>query len=135
MGSHAMIDFFIERRIYYHNTDSGGVVYYANYFLFLEEGRAEFLRKNGADTSEYARQGIAFPVVRVDVEYKAPARYGDLIKIFTKIERTGNSSIHFAQEIKRGEALLVRAKTVWACVGPDFQAVTVPDAVRKALND
>jgi len=120
--------------MYYHNTDSGGVVYYGNYFLLLEEGRVEFLLNKGVSTAEYASEGIVFPVVCVDIKYKSPARYGDVVKIFTRVEKIGNTSMHFVQEIKRDEKLLVEAKTVWACVGPDFQTITVPDKIRKAIN-
>ncbi|MGE5307588.1 MAG: acyl-CoA thioesterase [Deltaproteobacteria bacterium] len=110
-------DFTIERRIYYHNTDAGGVVYYANYLKLLEEGRTEFCRSRGIDTGKLWAQGIGFPVVHVEVDYKSPARYADLIRIATRIEKVGNSSLHFSQEITRDGQLLVRAKTVWACVG------------------
>lgn len=128
-----MSDFFIERRIYYHHTDAGGVMYYGNYFSLLEEGRVEFLRSRGVSTGEYAVKGIVFPVVSVDIKYKSPARYGDIVKIFTKVDKIGNSSMHFAQEIKRDDKLLVEAKTVWVCIGPDFKTVPVPAAIKKAI--
>ena len=128
-----MKNFSIERRIYYHNTDAGGVVYYATYLHFLEEGRVEFLRGLGIDTSVYLAKDICFPVVHVEVDYKAPAKYGDLIEIFTRIEKIGNASIHFIQEIKKDSALLVKAKTVWVCTGLDFKVKPIPDEIKTIL--
>jgi acyl-CoA thioester hydrolase len=128
----AMEDFSIERRIYYHDTDAGGVVYYANYLQHLEEGRTEFCRSKGVDTGALIAEGIAFPVVHVEIEYKSPARYGDTIRIITSVEKIGGSSIHFVQEIRRDAQLLVKAKTVWACVGRDFKSIAVgPDIAGK----
>lgn len=128
-----MPGFSIERRIYYHDTDAGGVVYYADYLKHLEEGRTEFCRSRGVYPGELKERGIMFPVVHVEVEYKSPARYADIIRIVTAVEKTGGSSIHFVQEIFREERLLVKAKTVWACVGADFRPMPVPAEVAAKL--
>jgi acyl-CoA thioester hydrolase len=125
---------YIENRIFYHDTDAGGVVYYAKYLEHLEEARFEFCKQKGVDSAEYADKGILFPVVHLNVEYKAPARYGDIIRIHTVIEKVGNSSIHFLQEIKKADKLLVQARTVWACIGKDFKARSLPDEIKKALG-
>ena len=126
-------DFYIENRIYYHDTDAGGLVYYGAYFAHLEEGRNEYCRSRGIDLAEYAKKGIQFPVVHAEVEYKAPARYGDKIRILTRLERIGNSSLHFLQEIRRDDCLLVKARVVWACIAEDLKAQAVPQEVRQAL--
>ena len=126
--------FSIQNKIYYHDTDAGGLVYYATYLQHLEEGRYELCLSLGVDLGEYALKGVAFPAVHVEVEYKSPARYGDTIIIYTNVEKIGNSSIHFFQEIKRGAVTLVKAKTVWACVGKGFLALSVPQEIRKALE-
>jgi len=125
---------FIERKIYYHHTDAGGVVYYATYLHLLEEARVEFLKENGLDMKALMDRGIVFPVVHVEADYKSPAKYGDCVRIFTKIEKIGSASIVFTQEIKRGEVLLVIAKTVWACTGTDLKVKRVPDDFRQALE-
>lgn len=125
----------LEKRIYYHDTDCGGVVYYANYLKHLEEGRTEFLRGIGIDTSEYAKRGILFPVVRIEIDYKAPARYGDLIEIRTSVEKIGNASVCFLQEIKRDGALLLMGKVVWACVDKDMKAKPVPEEIKEMLSN
>lgn len=129
-----MADFCTHTRIYYHDTDAGGVVYYAAYFEHLEEGRYEFCRAKGVDLGAYAKEGIAFPAVHVEIDYKSPARYGDSITIVTRIEKIGNSSIHFFQEINKDTTILVKAKTVWACIGKDFLAQPVPKSIKEALS-
>lgn len=128
-----MSDFCIDNKIYYHDTDCGGVVYYAKYLEHLEEGRSQFCLNKGVDLSEYAKKGVAFPVVHEEAEYKSPARYGDTIKIMTRLEKIGNSSIHFAQEIKRENVLLVKAKTVWACVDSDLKTRLIPEEIKNKL--
>jgi len=130
-----MSDHFIEKKIYYHDTDAGGVVYYANYLKHLEEARFEFCLSRGVDIAEAVKVGEAFPViVHVEINYKSPARYGDMIKVFTRIEKIGFSSIHFSHEIKRGDILIVTAKTVWACVNKALKPQPVPDSIRQALR-
>ncbi len=126
-------DFITENRIYYHDTDCGGVVYYANYLKHLEEGRFLYLLKKGLNLAELSEKGVQFPVVRLELEYKAPARYADIIRIFTRIDKIGNSSIHFKQEIKKGELLLVRAMTVWACVNKEMHSMPLPEEARIKL--
>jgi acyl-CoA thioester hydrolase len=128
-----MVDFCIEKKIYYYDTDAGGVVYYANYLKHLEEGRNEFCRNKGVDLAQLAISGVEFPVVHVEVDYKSPARYGDIIKIYTRIEKIGGSSVNFLQEIKKEDTLLIRAKTVWACIDKEFKVRPVPDRIKGFL--
>jgi acyl-CoA thioester hydrolase len=125
----------IEKRIYYHDTDSGGVVYYANYLKHLEEGRTEFLRSLGIDTSEYAGKDVMFPVVRIEADYKAPARYGDIIEIYTSVEKVGNASVCFIQQVKKGDILLLACKVVWACVDGKMKAKPVPEEIKGRLSE
>ncbi|MFA5388333.1 MAG: YbgC/FadM family acyl-CoA thioesterase [Candidatus Omnitrophota bacterium] len=124
---------YIEKKIYYHDTDAGGVVYYANYLRHLEEARSEFCLSKGVDIPVYSREGVLFPVVRVEIDYKSPARYGDVIRIFTAIEKIGFSSIRFRQEIKKGELTLVNAMTVLACVNEAMKPIAMPDRIKKEL--
>jgi len=126
--------FYIESKIYYHDTDSGGVVYYASYLEHLEEGRTEFCRSKGIDLVKYNNDGILFPIVHLEMDYKQPARYGDVIRIFTRVEKIGNASIEFAQEIRKDDAALVMAKTVWACVNKDLKPRRVPEEMRQRLE-
>lgn len=125
---------YIEKKIYYHDTDAGGVVYYANYLKHLEEARFEFCFSKGVDLADLAKQGILFAVVHVEIDYKSPARYGDTVCIFTSIEKIGFSSIHFLHDIKKGEIALTKVKTVWACVSEGLKPQALPDTIKEALK-
>ena len=126
-----MSDFYIEKRIYYHDTDCGGVVYYATYLKHLEEARTEYLRFIGIDVAEYAAKGNLFAVVHMEIDYKCPARYGDIVKVSSVIETIGNASIHFLQEVRRGDTLLAKAKVVLACIDSNMKARRVPEDLKQ----
>ncbi len=122
------------KKIYYHDTDSGGVVYYANYLKYFEEARTEFLHNKGADVKTLAEKDILFVVGRVEIDYKAPARYGDTIKILSEITKLRNVSLEFYQEVKRDEQLLVCAKTKLVCVGSSFRPKVMPQGITEYLK-
>jgi acyl-CoA thioester hydrolase len=125
-----MSDFAIERKIYYHDTDCGGVVYYASYLNHLEEGRSEFCASKEINLKDLANLGTYFVVARVELDYKSPARYQDTIKIITKVEKTGNSSVHFLQKITKDNAVVLESKTLWVCVGKDFKSKSIPSDIK-----
>jgi acyl-CoA thioester hydrolase len=127
------MDFCLEKRIYYHDTDAGGVVYYGAYLKHLEEARTEYFRSIGVDLVEYAKNGVIFPVVHLEIDYKSPARYGDIIRVFTRPEKVGNASLNFIQEIKRGETTLVICKAVWACVNGGLRPTRIPEDIRSKI--
>ena len=124
----------IERKIYYHHTDAGGVVYYGTYLQLLEEGRTELCLHAGLDYAGLLSRGFLFVVVHVEADYKAPARYGDCVAITSNVEKIGRSSVHFCQDICRAGQVLVRSKVVWVCVSRDtFEPCDVPQDFRAAL--
>jgi len=129
-----MDDFALEKKIYYHDTDCGGVVYYANYLKHLEEARTEFLSSKGIDLKKLAEEGMWFAVAKVEIEYKAPAGYQDTIRIMTAIESSRKTAMQFRQRIFRDEKLLVEASTVLVCVGKNFRPMVIPDAIKKGLS-
>ncbi|MDD5347279.1 MAG: thioesterase family protein [Candidatus Omnitrophica bacterium] len=130
----AVSSFSVKKKIYYYDTDAGGVVYYANYLKVLEEARTELCLSRGVDTAAWFQKGFAFVVVHISVDYKAPAQYGDIIEATARVEKVGNSSIHFAQEILKDNTLLVKAAVIWACIDTkSFKVQPVPDEIRKAL--
>ncbi|HOX55062.1 MAG: thioesterase family protein [Candidatus Omnitrophica bacterium] len=124
----------IQKKIYYHDTDCGGVVYYSNYLKFLEEGRTEFCAANGIDLQEWFNKGTLFVVVHVEVDYKYPARYGDVVKLATQVEKLGNSSIHFSQNITLNDKTVIVSKTIWACIDKDFKPRIIPQEIRQILE-
>lgn len=121
-----MKEHYLEKKIYYHDTDCGGVVYYANYLKHLEEARTEFFSSLGVDLKGLMDKGIYFVVSRVEIEYKSPARYQDIIGITTVIEKAGSSTLHFSQKISKQERILVVAKTVLVCVNSGFRPIRIP---------
>jgi len=129
-----MKDFYLEKKIYYHDTDAGGVVYYGAYLKHLEEARTEYFRDLGIDLVEYAKNDIIFPVVHLEIDYKSPARYGDIIRVFTRPEKVGNASLNFIQEIKRGEVILVICRVVWACVNKTLKPTRIPEDIRSKIQ-
>ncbi len=117
----------MQKRIYYHDTDCGGVVYYANYLKYLEEARTDYMEKRGLILKELAEKGFLFVVRRVDIEYKAPAHYGDILEISSKLSKIKNVSVEFHQEIKRKEQLLVSATTILVCIDKNFRPSAMSD--------
>jgi len=126
----------MKKKIYYHDTDCGGVVYYGNYLKYLEEARTEFMEEHGISIKDLAeKDDIYFVVIRAEIDYKSPARYGDLIKIETKINHLGKASIEFGYEImKKDGAVILKAITVMGCVGKDMKPKRIPDGTRKELE-
>ena len=123
----------LEKIIYYHDTDCGGVVYYANYLKYLEEGRTEFLRSGGISLKELTDKNIFFVVANLEVAYKSSARYQDKIQIFTEIEEVKTASIRYGQTIKKGETTLVEAKTTVVCISSEFKPKPLPPDIKKIL--
>jgi len=126
-------DFCIEKNIYYHDTDCGGVVYYANYLKYMEEARTEYLLTRGVELPRLAEKNIWFVVARVEIDYKAPAHYQERLKVSARVEEVRLSTVKFFQEVKKDGALLAKATTLLVCVGKDFKPVSVPEEIRKAL--
>jgi len=121
----------MDKKIYYHDTDSGGVVYYANYLKYFEEARTEYLYNKGIDIKELSEKGSLFVVRRAEIDYKSPARYGDRLIISTDISKIRSASLVFCQQAKRGEQLLVCAKTQLVCVDGNFSPKAFPQEILK----
>ena len=121
-------------RVYYEDTDAAGIVYYANYLKFVERARTEMMRLYGVE-HEKSRQseGTAFIVRRAALEFLAPARLDDELVVETRVKEVGGASIELAQDVKRGDALLVGATILIACVGRHGRPVRLPSALRAAL--
>ncbi|MCL4474910.1 MAG: acyl-CoA thioesterase [Nitrospirae bacterium] len=128
-----MTDFTIEKKIYYHDTDCGDVVYYANYLKYLEEARTEYLILKGIALPKLAEKHIWFVVARVEIEYKAPARYQDKLTVSARVEEARMATIKFFQEITRGDVLIARATTTLVCIGKDFKPIAMPEEVKKVI--
>ena len=139
--------FTIPIRIYYEDTDAGGVVYYANYLKFLERCRTEYLRSLGHEQANLLRDaGIAFVVRSVSLEYLKPARLDDLLTVSVEVEKTSRSQIFFCQHIRRknplategwDELLNGRIQIVCVCVDAatgQMKVTSIPAAMRAQLE-
>ena len=122
-------------KIYYHHTDCGGVVYYANYLHFLEDARSEFLDQQGIIIKELIRKGVFFVVSRQEVDYKTPARYGDTLEITTQVKEITGVRINLEHKIsKDGPTLVAEARTTLAFVGRDFRPKPIPREMREKIE-
>jgi len=128
-------DFSWPVRIYYEDTDTGGVVFYANYLKFFERARTEWLRAAGVNQGELsASHGVVFIVKSTTVDYHCPARLDDELKLTVVIERMGRASVHFVQEAWRitglSKELLATGRIKVGCVDTvGLRPCAIPDDV------
>ena len=125
----------MKKKIYYHDTDCGGVVYYANYLKYLEEARTEFFSERGISLQKLAQTGILFVVARQEIDYKYPAFYADRLEISARITEVSAVRIIFEHEIKNEQGkLITKAKTVLVCVDKNLKPQSIPEEIRKAIS-
>lgn len=126
----------LDIRIYYEDTDAGGVVFYANYLKFMERARTEWLRALDVNQSELARaERRMFVVHSLDIAYRKPAFLDDLVTVRSRVTRLGRASIHFAQRVERGGELLAEGNIQVCCVDADtMRTAPIPDALRRTLQ-
>lgn len=122
-------------RVYWEDTDGGGIVYYANYLKFAERARTELLRLAGIDQSALMRDpGIVFTVRRCAVDYRRPARLDDRLEVATRVASVGGASLAMEQSIRRDGAELVRLDVTVACVDPvALRPARMPQGLRDRL--
>lgn len=131
-----MNSFSLPLRVYYEDTDTAGVVYYAGYLRFLERGRTEWLRALGVEQFQLAQAtGLAFAVRSLNIEYLKPARLDDVLTVVTELESLGRAQVMFAQRVERAGELLVEATVRVVCVDTKtMKASPVPKEIRKLLE-
>ncbi|MCW8943313.1 MAG: tol-pal system-associated acyl-CoA thioesterase [Sedimenticola sp.] len=134
-----MKEFLWPVRVYYEDTDSGGVVYYANYLKFMERGRTEWLRELGFEQDELReKEGILFAVRKVEVDYRSPARFNDKLQVSARIISRGKASLTFQQEITADAdgRLLCSGIIKIACIGAEsFRPTPIPHALLSVIID
>ena len=105
-------------RVYYEDTDAGGVVYYANYLKFSERARTEWLRARGFEQTDLAQQhGVIFVVRSVAIDYLKPARFNDSLQVTVELIKVGAGQIDLVQRVIRTDDLLAKVSVKIACVG------------------
>jgi acyl-CoA thioester hydrolase len=122
-------------RVYYEDTDAGGVVYYANYLKFFERARTEWLRSFGLNQDKLAQeQSLIFVVRRAALDFVKPARLDDLLEITVEPLKLARVYVELAQEARRGAQLLARAVVQVACVNQrSFKPAAIPQCIRDKL--
>jgi acyl-CoA thioester hydrolase len=127
-----MDSFTIPVRVYWEDTDAGGVVYYASYLKFLERARSEWLRALGIDQVKLQREErLQFVVVEANIRYHRPARFDDELVVSVTLESLRGASVQMAQEVRRAGELLVSAAVRAACIDAD---TLKPRPLPKALS-
>lgn len=122
-------------RVYYEDTDAGGVVYFANYLKFMERARTEWLRAHGFELTDLeARHGIVFVVRAVEIDYLRPGRLNDALQVTLKLAGSGRAHIVVVQQVLRGGDVLAEARVRIVCVGTKtMKPARIPQAVLERL--
>jgi acyl-CoA thioester hydrolase len=123
-------------RVYYEDTDAGGVVYYANYLRFLERARTEWLASLGFTLTALQHDYRAlFVVHRLDIEYRRPARLYDALEVTLALATLGRSRLAAVQDVLRGEERLVGARVTLACLDPvSWRPARIPAPVAAKID-
>ena len=124
--------FVLPVRVYYEDTDAGGVVYHSSYVNFMERARTEWLRTFGYTGLGMMREfGMLFVVRAIKVDYFRPALLDDLLAVSAEIKELGRSRVTLHQEVRRGDELLAQGEIHLVCVTKEaFRPVPIPDALR-----
>lgn len=129
-------NFSLPVRIYFEDTDSGGVVYHSNYLKFMERARTEWLRSLGIDQRHLKNtEHIMFVVHRIDIQYKLPARFNDDLIVKSELVDIGSSTIMFKQMIYRNNDMLIDATVDVACIDSEkFKPVRIPKTIKYTME-
>lgn len=123
-------------RVYYEDTDLAGIVYYANYLKFIERGRSEWLRDLGINQAQLKADGSGvFAVRRVVADYRAPARFDDLLQVQTRYLSHSGARIVLHQAVRRAEALLFEAEVTLVCISEAGRPITLPASLLAQIGD
>ena len=121
-------------RVYYEDTDFAGIVYYANYFKFIERARTEMLRAAGIDQIKLrSESGIVFAVRRVEADFLRSAKFDDLLGVLTTTTEISGARLVLRQTVQREGEILFEATAVLVCVGESGKPTRIPIAIRRAM--
>ncbi len=123
-------------RVYYEDTDTCGIVYYANYLKFFERARTEWLRSVGFGQQKVADElGLRFVISRIECDFKLPAKLDDVVELDVRVVRVGSASMVFEQSARRGAALLATARVRVGCIESDtLMPAPLPAQLRTTLE-
>ena len=125
-----------QARVYYEDTDAGGVVYHSQYLNFLERARTEWLRHLGFDHNNLRDEfKLVFVVHSMQIQFKKPAKLDDLLTISSKLVQIGRGSFEFFQNISVNQQTLIEAQVKLACVDTiTFKPVGIPEQIRQKME-
>jgi acyl-CoA thioester hydrolase len=122
-------------RVYYEDTDHGGVVYYANYLKFMERARTEMLRDAGIELDELEEdKGLLFAVTSVSIRFGRPARFNDLLEVESRIVHARGARIRFHQFVRNRKGMLVEAHVEVACMNRKGRPTRIPGDIMKKIQ-
>ena len=126
----------MEKRIYYHDTDAGGVVYYGNYLAYLEEARTEFLEKKNLSVAAFLQRGLLYAVSECHIKYRSPARYGETLLCDARLKEVTSVKLIFDQKIfeKQTRRLVAEAEVTLVCLNKDFKPSPLPEDLKMKLR-
>ena len=133
-----MTEFLWPVRVYYEDTDAGGVVFYANYLKFMERARTEYLRQSGFEQDTLIKQqGILFAVHRAEIDYLKPARFNELLQVSASISEQKKVSLTFEQEVRSEKGdVYSRGIIKIVCINHQtFKPQPIPDDILKAITN
>jgi acyl-CoA thioester hydrolase len=122
-------------RVYYEETDFSGNVYHSAYLHFFERARTEFLRAIGVHHSELIREGIAFAVRSMSIEFEAAAHIDDVLTVETRVEQITAARLALDQRISRGGKVITRAKVLVVAINAAGRPARMPKAILASLVD
>jgi len=117
-------------RVYYEDTDMGGIVYYANFLKFIERARSDMVAGLGLDQNEMLDGGVAFAVRRIEADYLRPARFADELEVSTQIVSATGARLVLDQRVLRGGETLFAAQVTIAAISAGGRPVRLPDVLR-----
>jgi len=123
-------------RVYYEDSDAGGVVYHSNYLNFMERARTEWLRHLGFEQPQLRTAlGVIIVVHSMHIAFKAPAYFNDMLRIACSLTKVGRGSLEMQQKITRGDTALIEASVKLAFVDADtFRPVAIPGDIKLAMS-
>jgi len=120
----------LDIRVRYSECDPMGYAHHAAYPIWLEMGRTELLRSHGVSYRELESRGVFIVVVKLEVNYRRPAKYDDLLRLRTAVTRIGRAKLEHEYHLFRGDELLTTASTTLACVDRQGKVIEVPEFLR-----
>jgi len=122
-------------RVYWEDTDAGGVVYHASYLRFMERGRTELLRAKGIDQGALlAESGLSFVVAKMDIGFRSPAKLDDALDVLTELRQVGGASLVLRQAVVRAGQVLVEAGVTCALISREGRPARMPAGLRAKLQ-